>query len=261
MRKILFMLMALFCMTTVSWAQRTVTGRVTDERGNPLPNVSVQVKGTSVGTVTTENGTYSLNVPASGRVLVFSYADMTTEELTIGQQTTINASLRPLERSLQEVVVTGYGTQQRRQVTGAITKVDPAPIARMVTPSLDKQLGGRVTGVQVTNPSGLVNEPPRIRIRGVNSITGSSAPLIVLDGIPVPAGGFAGYTNDNLLANINPDDVESIEVLKDGSASAIYGSRASNGVILITTKKGKSGRQNMNYSATFGYSEPVNRFD
>src|SRR5205085_7646078 len=126
---------------------------------------------------------------------------------------------------------------------------------------IDKQLGGRTAGVMVTNPSGLVNEPPRIRIRGVNSINGGRGPLIVLDGVPTFSGGFAGFTNDNLLANINPADVESIDVLKDGSATAIYGSQAANGVIMITTKKGKAGRMNFNYSAVFGFAKPAKRFE
>lgn len=261
MRKFLLFSVMLTLLAIQSWAQRTVTGKVTDDKNTPLPNVSVQVKGTSAGTITKEDGTFSLTVPANGRTLVFSYTDMGTQEISIGNQTVVNATLRTADRSLQEVVVVGYGTQQRRNVTGAITKIDAAPIATLVTPSIDKALGGRAAGVLVTNPSGLVNEPPRIRVRGVNSINGSASPLFVLDGIPMPSGGFAGYTTDNLLANINPADIESVEVLKDGSATAIYGSRAANGVILITTKKGKSGRSNLNYSLTVGQSRPVKRFD
>lgn len=261
MRKLLFLSMTLMLFALQSWAQRTVTGKVTDDKNYPLPNVTVQVKGTNIGTMTKDNGSYSLVVPENAKALIFSFADMTTEEMEIGSNNEVNISLRPLQRSLQEIVVVGYGTQQRKQVTGAIGKIDPKPIETLVVPSIDKALGGRTAGVLVTNPSGLVNEPPRIRIRGVNSISGSSSPLIVLDGIPVPSGGFAGYTNDNMLANINPADVESIEVLKDGASTAIYGSRASNGVILITTKKGKAGRQNLNYTGTFGFSKPVQRFD
>jgi TonB-linked SusC/RagA family outer membrane protein len=261
MRKFLFLGVTLLLCALSSWAQRTVTGKVTDDKNYPLPNVTVQVKGTNTGTVTRDDGTFSLTVPANARTLVFSFADMTTEETEITATGEINATLRPLARSMQEIVVVGYGTQQRRQVTGAIGKIDPKPIETLVNASIDKALGGRTAGVLVTNPSGLVNEPPRIRIRGVNSISGSSAPLFVLDGVPVPTGGYAGYTSDNLLANINPADVESIEVLKDGSATAIYGSRASNGVILITTKKGKAGRSNLNYSFVYGRSKPVQRFD
>ena len=262
MRKFLFVSLVLMLTGLASWAQRTVTGRVTDASGNPVASASVQVQNTQVGTVTREDGTFSLNVPANGRRLVITAVGFAAQEINLGTQANYTVSLRPgNEQSMQEVVVVGYGTQRRREVTGSIGKIDPRPIATLVTPSVDKQLGGRTAGVLVTNPSGLVNQPPRIRVRGVNSINGDSGPLIVLDGIPVPSGGFAGYTNDNLLSTINPADIESIDVLKDGSATAIYGSRASNGVILITTKKGKSGRMNLNFTSTFGYSQPRKRFD
>lgn len=237
---------------------KTITGKVTDEKGAPLLGVSVSVGVTA--TVTNAAGEFSLKVPASAKNVTFSFVGYTTVTRPIGSGE-ISVSMSVEDKSLSEVVVVGYGTQQKKQVTGSISKIDPTPISTLVTPSVDKQLGGRTAGVLVTNPSGLVNQPPRIRIRGVNSINGSSDPLIVLDGVPVPAGGFAGYTNDNLLANINPSDIESVEVLKDGAASAIFGSRASNGVILITTKKGKSGRSSLSYRATFGYSKPYQRFN
>lgn len=162
---------------------------------------------------------------------------------------------------MDEVVVVGYGTQRRSEVTAAIGKIDPGPIASLVSPSIDQQLGGRTPGIQVTNPSGLVNQPPRIRIRGVNSVNGVRDPLVVLDGVPTFTGGYSGFTTNNVMANLNPADIESIEVLKDGSATAIYGSRAANGVILITTKKGKSGRVNINYDANFGFSKRLKNFD
>lgn len=261
MRKLL-LLMVLVIAGLTSWAQRAITGRVTDANGNPIAGASVQVQNTQVGTVTREDGSFSLTVPANGRRLIITAIGMAAQEVNVGSQNNYSVSLQAgTDQSMQEVVVVGYGTQRRREVTGAIGKIDPRPIAQLVTPSVDKQLGGRTSGVLVTNPSGLVNEPPRIRVRGVNSINGSSSPLIVLDGIPVPSGGFAGYTNDNLLSTINPADIESIDVLKDGSATAIYGSRASNGVILITTKKGRAGRLNFNYNGTLGFSKPVQRFD
>ncbi len=261
MRKLYLLLMGVVFFATQAMAQRTITGKVTDEKGNPLPNASVIVKGTTIGTTTKTDGTYSLNVPANGRTLVISSVNMLTVEVSIGSKTSIDATLVNEDKTMEEVVVVGYGTQRKKEATAAIGKIDPTNIAPLISPSIDKQLGGRTPGVLVTNPSGLVNEPPRIRIRGVNSISGGRGPLIVLDGIPTFSGGFAGFTNDNLLANINPADIESIDILKDGSATAIYGSQASNGVIMITTKKGKSGRQNFNYSSTFGFSKPMNRFD
>lgn len=260
MRKFLFCTFAVL-MSLHLWAQRVVTGVVKDAQGNPISNASIQVKGTTLGTVTDANGRYSLTVPANGRTLIVSSVSMGTQEVSIGSQSSIDISLKTAEQNLQEVVVVGYGTQRKSEVTSAIGKVDPGPIATLVTPSIDKQLGGRTAGLQVTNPSGLVNQPPRIRIRGINSLSGSRDPLIVLDGAPIFSGGFSGVTNDNLLADINPNDIESVEVLKDGAAAAIYGSRASNGVILITTKKGRSLAPKISYSATFGYAQPRKRFD
>jgi TonB-linked SusC/RagA family outer membrane protein len=253
--------MAFVLCAVQSWAQRSVTGKVTDDKGNPIPNVSVVVKGTNTGTVTKTDGSFSLTVPANAKTLVFSSVDMLPEEVNVGSQANISVTMKGNDKVMQEVLVVGYGTQRRKEATAAIGKIDPGPIATLVTPSIDKQLGGRTAGVLVTNPSGLVNEPPRIRIRGVNSINGGRDPLIVLDGVPMLTGGFAGFTNDNLLANINPADIESIDVLKDGSATAIYGSRAVNGVIIITTKKGRPGRLNLNYSGSFGYGRPAKRFD
>lgn len=263
MRKFLCLIMAVIAMTSASWAQRTISGKVTDEKGAPIPNVSILVKGTQNGTVSNIDGSFSLSVPANAKALVFSSVGMAAQEVAIGNKTFFNVSLQSAaDATMQEVVVVGYGATQRRgQVTSSISKVDPAPISTLVTPSVDKQLGGRAAGVQVTNPSGLVNQPPRIRIRGVNTISGTRDPLFVLDGVAIPSGGFSGVTSDNLLADINPADIESIEVLKDGPAAAIYGSAAANGVVLITTKKGKSPTPKINYSATFGFAQPSKRFD
>lgn len=260
MRKLYLLLMGVLCFAVQAIAQRTVTGKVTDEQGNPLSNVSVVVRGSTTGTTTKADGTYSLNVPAGAKALVFSSVDMSPVELAIGTGE-VNATLKNEDKTLAEVVVTGYGTQRKRDVTASISKINATNIAPLISPSIDKQLGGRTSGMLVTNPSGLVNEPPRIRIRGVNSISGGRGPLIVLDGIPTFSGGFAGFTNDNLLANINPADIESIEVLKDGAATAIYGSQASNGVLMITTKKGRAGRMNFNYNFTYGASKTLQRFD
>ena len=264
MRKlILLMGVLLFATIPLLAQQKTITGTVTDANGTPIPNASVLIKGTSSGTATNADGKYSIAVPNNAKALVISSVGLTAMEISIGNKGVINASLQASDKSLSEVVVVGYGTQRRQEVTAAIGKIDPGPISNLVTTSVDKQLGGRTAGVQVTNPSGLVNQPPRIRIRGVNSISGGREPLIVLDGSPIFTGGFSGVTNDNLLGDINPNDIESIDVLKDGSATAIYGSRAANGVILITTKKGKgvSGSSKLNYSVTLGFAKPLQKFD
>lgn len=263
MRKSALILLAFIvaCTMEVAAQTRTISGRVTDAQGAPVPNVSVTVKGSSVGTTTDADGNYTISVPANGRTLVFSSVNFSTQEQSIGNGTAVNVNLAVADRSLDEVVVVGYGTQRRRDVTAAVGKVPPGPIANLVTPSIDRQLGGRTPGVQVTTGSGLVNQAPRIRIRGVNSINGARGPLVVVDGIPVVTGNFSGVANTNALADINPNDVESIEVLKDGSATAIYGSRAANGVLLITTKKGRNGKSNVNFSSIFGFARPYQRFE
>jgi TonB-linked SusC/RagA family outer membrane protein len=262
MRKFLLLSLVLTLAFVTSWAQRTVTGRVTDANGNPIASASVQVQNTQVGTVTREDGTYSLTVPANGRVLVISAVGMTTQEINIGTQSAINVSLQTgAQQNLQEVVVVGYGTQQRRTFTGSASKVDAGRIATLATPSVDKELAGRATGVQVTNTSGQVNAPARIRIRGINSINQSNDPLIVVDNVPIISGNLAATTNSNALADINPADIENIEILKDGSATAIYGSRAAAGVILITTKRGQRGQMRLNYDGYYGFSSVARRFD
>lgn len=162
---------------------------------------------------------------------------------------------------MQEVVVVGYGTQQRRAFTGSASKVNPGKIASLATPSIDKELAGRATGVQVTNTSGQINAPARIRIRGTNSINQSNDPLIVVDNIPIISGNLSATTNSNALADINPADIENIEVLKDGSATAIYGSRAAAGVILITTKRGQRGQLKLSYDGYYGFSSVARRFE
>ena len=146
----------------------------------------------------------------------------------------------------------GYGTQKKKNVTGAISQIKGDAIANLATPSFESQLAGRAAGVQVTTNSGVLGQAPRIRIRGIGSITSGSYPLVVVDGVPIFTGDVGGYANTNALGDINPADIESTEILKDGSATAIYGSRAANGVILITTKKGKGGKFRVNYNTYTG---------
>jgi TonB-linked SusC/RagA family outer membrane protein len=256
MRKLLFMLVALLCHSLLLLAQnRTISGTVTDDRGNPLPNVSVQVRGSNQGTVSGPDGTFTLSVPANARVLVFSSVGRTAQELTIGTNTTFNVSLQAADRSLDEVVVVGYGTQRRRDVTGNIATIKGAEIANKPVQSFEQALGGRAAGVQITIPSGVLNAPPVIRIRGTNSISLSSYPLVVIDGVPTFTGDVSA-TNaaSNVLASINPNDIESIDIAKDAAATAIYGSRAANGVVYVTTKKGKSGRARVTLDSWVGIS-------
>jgi TonB-dependent starch-binding outer membrane protein SusC len=262
MRKFLLLGVMLTLLTAQSWAQqRTVTGTVTDDKGSPVPNVSVTVKGTKFGTATKPDGTYSLSVPNANSTLIFSFSGMNTQEVVIGSDNVVNASLSANTNSMENVVVVGYGVQQKKAFTGSSSKVDPKQISTLMTPSVDKELAGRAAGVQVTNSSGTVNAPATIRIRGIQSINQSNQPLIVVDGAPVIQGNLSATTNSNALADINPADIESIEVLKDGAALNIYGSRGAAGVIQITTKKGQKGQMRLNYDGFVGFSTVAKKYD
>ena len=267
MRKILHLVFACVLVTT-AWAQeRTVTGRVTSvEDGSTLPGVNVVIKGTTVGTSTDANGAYSLAVP-EGSTLVFTFIGLETKEVEVGNRSVVDIAL-PMDISqLSEVVVVGYGTQSRKDITGSISSIKGSDVALNPVQSFDQALQGRAAGVNITTPNGVLNNAPVIRIRGVNSINLSSYPLVVVDGVPTftvdNSANMSASTNsaaNNPLGNINPGDIESIEVLKDASASAIYGSRASAGVLLITTKRGTKGKSKVNYDGWVGWTEPVRLF-
>lgn len=264
MRKLaVFLTLAMLFMAQLyGQTNRTVTGKVTDESGNPLVGVSVTAVGTAKTTVTDAKGNYSIQVTDKTTSLKFSSVGFGDLEARLGNRAVVDANLISEAKALSEVVVVGYGVQQRKSFTGSSSKVPGAEIAQQVAPSFDKALGGRAAGVQVANSGGDPSNPARIRIRGVNSISGGQAPLFVVDGVPFITGNFAATVNSNALGDINPNDIENIEVLKDGSATAIYGSRASNGVIIITTKKGtKDGKLKVNYDANIGFSSPASRFD
>ncbi|MBI1767662.1 MAG: TonB-dependent receptor [Bacteroidetes bacterium] len=265
MRKILRLkiVAALLLFTSIAWAQtRTVSGKVTSkEDGSTIPGVNVVVKGTSNGTTTDADGKYSLSVPDAGGILVFSFIGLASQELEIGQQTIIDASMASDATQLSEVVVVGYGTQSKHDLSGTIATVDGSKIKGTPVQSFDQALAGRAPGVNATSPNGVIGNPPVIRIRGVNSINLSSFPLVVVDGVPTYTGNnsfnSAGY---NPLANINPSDIQSIDILKDASATAIYGSRAAAGVILVTTKRGASGKAKITYDAWAGWTSPFRLF-
>jgi TonB-linked SusC/RagA family outer membrane protein len=248
--------------------QRTVTGKVTDGTdGTALPGVSVLVKGTSTGVVSDATGTYSINASPTD-VLVFSFIGFELQEVNVGEQTTIDITLKATINELQEVVVIGYGERERKDVTGAISNIDSKDIAKSTSMTPELAMQGRMAGVFVSTPSGNPFDRPNIQIRGVATF-GYSNPLYVIDGVPVYEGGAsspdAGYQDIrspiNIMATINPNDIESISVLKDASAGAIYGVRAANGVILITTKKGKSGKPRIEFNARTGVQNVVNKFE
>lgn len=256
-----FLFLASFLVTMAQ--ERTVSGKVTSaEDGTPLPGVNVILKGSSVGTATDSDGKYSLNIPSSGGSLVFSFIGLQAKEIPIGDQTIIDVSLTLDATQLNEVVVVGYGTQLKRDLTGTIASISGKEIGIAPVQSFDQALQGRAAGVNVTTPNGVLNNPPVIRIRGVNSISLSSFPLVVIDGIPTFTGDQSGNSAaNNPLSSVNPADIESIEVLKDASAAAIYGSRASAGVILITTKRGKQGKGSVTLDSWVGFTSPFKLVD
>ncbi len=226
---------------TVLYAQTTITGTVKSEDGVPLAGASVSAKGIRAGASTNEEGFFNLVVPSGTKTLVISFAGYTTREVTIAGSNAIQVNLAVEAADLTDVVVVGYGTQKRREMTGAASTIRGSAIAQVPVPSFDAALQGRATGVQVSQQGGAPGGAVRIQVRGTSSLSSGTEPLYVIDGIPVfqDIGGIGGI---NPMANINPNDIESIEILKDAAATAIYGSRGANGVLLITTKTGKKGQ-------------------
>ncbi|MDJ1484407.1 TonB-dependent receptor [Cytophagaceae bacterium YF14B1] len=239
-----FVSILLFCELSAQQT-RTITGKVTQSEDNEvMPGVSVSVKGTTNGTLTDVSGNYSIsNVPEKS-LLVFSFIGRQTMEVPIGNRATINVQLEPNVTELTQVVITGYKTEQRRDIRGSIATITSDKFKDIPVMGMDQALQGQVAGVQVTQSSGTPGGGISVRVRGSTSISASNRPLFIVDGIPVEDGALGlrdfGGQNDNAFSTINTNDIESIEILKDASAKAIYGSRAANGVVLVTTKRGKS---------------------
>lgn len=246
--------------------ERTISGIVTDTDKQPMPGVTIQVKGTTIGTLTDVSGAYQIsNVPPNS-VLVISFIGMATREIPVGDQTEINVTLSESTLNLEEVVVIGYGTQRRQEVTGAVGSVKEDSFNKGVILSPEQLLQGKVSGVNITSRSGEPGEAQTIVIRGPGSVRSGSGPLYVIDGVPIdntsttPSVGSAiGTAGDsNPLNFLNPADIASIDVLKDASSTAIYGSRGANGVIMITTKKGSTNEQ-LNYSTSLSVSQVASK--
>jgi TonB-linked SusC/RagA family outer membrane protein len=239
-------------------AQTVVTGNVTsNEDGSPLPGVSITLKGTTKGTNTDEKGTYKITVPADATLQV-SFIGFTTIEQSIGNRSILNFTLSSDVKALNEVIVTGFGSQIKRDLTGNIAKIKASEIQDMPVTTFEQSIQGKAAGVQVNQGTGKLAQGIQVRVRGQSSVSASNEPLYVLDGIPLTQGDLGingGGTNP--LVDINPQDIESIEILKDASAGAIYGARAANGVVLITTKRGKSGKTKINFGMQFGKSTPT----
>lgn len=245
-----------------------MTGTVISaEDDGPIIGASIVVAGTTIGTVTDHNGAFTLDVPSNAQKLIISYIGMKSVEVTV--KPIIRVSMESDSQNLDEIIVVGYGTQRKKDVTSAISKVGGEDLANLAAPSFDTQLAGRAAGVQVTTPSGVLGSGPQFKVRGMSTISASSQPLFIIDGMPLAVGdnstGSTGlgmlYAEYNAMSDINPNDIESIEILKDGAATAIYGSRAANGVILITTKKGSKGRTSVNYDGYITAASPAKLHD
>ncbi|MGM9509004.1 SusC/RagA family TonB-linked outer membrane protein [Larkinella sp. GY13] len=243
--------------------ERVIRGRVTDAAtGEGLPGVNITLKNTNRGTTTDGQGDYRINLPDERITLVFSYVGYVPQEIIPGNQTTLNVQLAADERLLQEVQVVAFGEQRTRDLTGSISSLKAADIRLNTAVSPDVAFQGRTPGVQITQAGGTPGGAVRINVRGVASINSNSQPLIVIDGVPVLTGAFgAGGVAMNPLSEINPDDIESMEILKDASASVLFGSRAANGVLLITTKKGVKGKPKFDVSYQEGVNTATNRVD
>ena len=244
--------------------EKTISGLVTSN-GEPLPGVSVIVKSTTNGVVTDFDGNYTIEIENQNSVLVYSFIGFENQEINVGSSSTINVKMIESAENLEEVVVVGFGTQRKKDLTGAIETVSSDDIVKRSNTSIDQALSGQIAGVFITNRGGDAAAPISVRIRGVGT-TGNNQPLFVVDGIPLvqttnQTVNTGSNTESNPLASLNPNDIESISVLKDASAGAIYGARAANGVVIITTKRGKNGKVKLNYDTYTSISKNRDTYD
>jgi len=256
MKKTIILYFFLLAALAVSAQQRTLSGTVTDAAdGKSIPGVTIVVKGTATGTTTDINGKYSLKTDENARVLVFSFMGMKTLEVAVKTSDIINAQLEADNIALEEVVVIGYGAVKKSDLTGSVASIRAEDMKRIPVNSFDQGIQGKVSGVQVTQLSSQPGGAMSLRIRGGNSIMAGNEPLYVIDGVLIESQidlSWIGSPSQNGLSSINPNDIESIEILKDASATSIYGARGANGVVLITTKRGKSGKDNVTFETYFG---------
>jgi TonB-linked SusC/RagA family outer membrane protein len=229
-------------------ADITVQGTVKDDKGEGLPGVSIVLKGAQKGTTTDADGRYKMDVPNASAILIFSFVGYLAQEVTVGNRTSLDIVLKTDNKTLDEIVVIGYGSIEKKDLTGSIASVGSKSIQELAVPRVDQALMGKIAGVQVKPVSGEPGAAPQIRIRGVGSISAGGGPLYVVDGFPISS-----------IQTLNPNDVETIDVLKDASATAIYGSRGSNGVVIINTKRGKSGKAVINFNYQFGLQKIAKR--
>ena len=260
-RKMVFFAALLFSAVALQAQQITVSGVVTDTAGEPIIGAYVLIPGTQSGTSTDVDGRYSLSVASNGTLefRALGYSNLT---VNVSGRMVINVTMEADAFLLEETVVVGYGVLRKRDITSSISQIKGEDLANRASSSFMQNLAGKASGVQVITASGDLGTPPTIVIRGVNTISSSSSPLYVVNGVPITAGNLAGgYSNNNALADINPSDIESFEILKDGAATAIYGSRAANGVVLITTKQGKQGEAKVTYDGWIAFARASKLYD
>ena len=248
MRKTLLILFCFLTSIAQSWAQnKNVTGTVKNDQNVPLAGASVVVRGTQIGTTTDADGNFSLSVPANARTLSVSFQGFVLQDIAIGNRSSFDVSLKTGDQNLTEIVVIGYGTQKQKNQTQATSVIRASEFTNQPILSTTQALQGRAAGVNMVNSSGLLGAAPNVQVRGPSSLLGGTQPLYVVDGVPlnddVISGGQGGASGLNPLIDLNPNDVESITVLKDAAAVAIYGSRGTNGVILIKTKRGTNNQK------------------
>ena len=254
---VLIMLLAFLGVQLVQAQTRQITGTVTSaEDGTPLPGVQIVVVGSTIGAITNVDGNYSIEVPETATTLQFSFVGLTTQAIDIEGRSVINVVMEEDLQALGEIIVTGYSTRGKNQLTGSTVQISADKLRETPVASVDQTLQGKVAGLIINTTSGTPGATQDIRIRGVSSLTASNSPLIVIDGVPVIQGNISGsgsMSSLSSLAAINSDDIQSITVLKDASATSAYGARGSNGVIVITTNKGKAGKTRFNFSASYGF--------
>ncbi|MBW8325367.1 MAG: TonB-dependent receptor [Prolixibacteraceae bacterium] len=241
-----------------SQQEKTVKGTIKDSGGIPIPGVSVVVKGTTQGSLSDQDGNYTITGITNGTVLQFSFVGMNTKDVPVGNQSVINVTLEENTIGIEEVVAIGYGAQKKRDISTAISSVSSDDLKDKPVSNFAQAISGKMAGVRISNTNAAPGGGTNIVIRGVSSINASNSPLVVIDGFPMKDG---FNKNENPLNSINPADIESIEVLKDASSSAIYGTQAANGVILITTKKGKTGKPSINVNVSTGYQQMINKIE
>jgi len=262
------LLLSFFALSSAFAQSRKITGSVTgSDDGKPIAGVTVKVTGTTVGTQTGVQGDFSLTVPANAASLTFSYLGYEPKIVKISATTTkLTVDLIQDSKSLNEVVVTGYGVQNKKEITGSVSSIKGSDFEDQPVQTFDRAIQGRAAGVQVTSGGGQPGSSMSVVIRGVATINGTTQPLYIIDGVQIQTntnvanGGISGVATLDALSSINPDDIESIEILKDAASAAIYGSLAANGVVIVNTKHGKAGKTQISASVQYGRSQPLNPY-